>query len=814
MSYGPFPKNPYKGPRSFKKGERLYGRERELRALFYLLAAERIVLFHAPSGAGKTSLIQAALIDQLEAAGFHVLPIMRVGAELPRDRVLVLADGQQRDRAPANRYVWSAIQALEEPLQPAARAPLPTLDRLTFSEYLRQRPGAVDEHTHEVLIFDQFEEILTVEPNDRADKERFFGELGDALRDPRRWALFALREEYLGALDPYTHFMPGNLDRRFRLDLLEQRAAQAAMRQPARDAGVDFTIKAAEDLANNLRTVHIQRQDGTTESQLGTYIEPVQLQVVCLQLWDALAARPRHDLLDELLARRIGPEDLGTIGDVDHALANYYDEHVRAVVATGVQERFLRDWFDRWLITSDGLRSQVLRRIPETEKLPDRALAMLIDAHLIREEIRLGGKWCELTHDRLIGPIKESNQAWLESHLHPLQVQAALWIRQGEPNSLLFRDDALDDAIGWSETNPDQLTQEERRFVDASQAEQDQIEKRLQEQQRERQNARRLRTLSFATGALGILCTVLIGYIFFPLYRDQNIKDQSVARTNDKANAQATVQLASNHGATAQSVGTQTYVQSTLGNPTIESTAIASQQTATVAAEQVAQAQATIAEVDRQNLTAEPTLVALNANDAYAQVQIAQVEAIRVNSEATATAYARSAQEAMATATVLVSTVLELQATSTAVAATVRPIEPTKIVISETPPNQTNQSIINGSPSPGETTNPTMPITTTTALPTSTSSAALSTTVTVSATAIVSTTTESTPAIAAPTATTGSPTSVSAATGGPTAVRAPTAVPSETPMAAPTAQTSAAIPAATAIPTEVQGPIATPTPKT
>jgi len=54
--------NPYIGPRAFRTGETLYGRDREVDELLDLLIAERIVLLYSPSGAGKTSLVQAALI--------------------------------------------------------------------------------------------------------------------------------------------------------------------------------------------------------------------------------------------------------------------------------------------------------------------------------------------------------------------------------------------------------------------------------------------------------------------------------------------------------------------------------------------------------------------------------------------------------------------------------------------------------------------------------------------------------------------------------------------------------------------------------
>ena len=73
--------NPYPGPRSFQRGEQLYGRERETAELLDLLIAERIVLFASPSGAGKTSLVQAALIPVLEDEGFLVLPTMHPGRD-------------------------------------------------------------------------------------------------------------------------------------------------------------------------------------------------------------------------------------------------------------------------------------------------------------------------------------------------------------------------------------------------------------------------------------------------------------------------------------------------------------------------------------------------------------------------------------------------------------------------------------------------------------------------------------------------------------------------------------------------------------
>ena len=77
----PTDSNPYVGPVPSQRKQRnlFFGRTQEIRQLMYLLIAERIVLLHSPSGAGKTSLIQAGLIPTLEEEEerFQILPIMQ-----------------------------------------------------------------------------------------------------------------------------------------------------------------------------------------------------------------------------------------------------------------------------------------------------------------------------------------------------------------------------------------------------------------------------------------------------------------------------------------------------------------------------------------------------------------------------------------------------------------------------------------------------------------------------------------------------------------------------------------------------------------
>ena len=66
--------NPFKGPFPLGVGDPIFGRDREVRELLSLLIARRLVLVHAVSGCGKTSLIEAGVRPCLENRRLRGLP--------------------------------------------------------------------------------------------------------------------------------------------------------------------------------------------------------------------------------------------------------------------------------------------------------------------------------------------------------------------------------------------------------------------------------------------------------------------------------------------------------------------------------------------------------------------------------------------------------------------------------------------------------------------------------------------------------------------------------------------------------------------
>lgn len=430
--------NPYRGPREFRRQDKLPNRQREASRLADCLVAERVVLLHAPSGAGKTSLIEAGVVGRLIDEGFWPTPRLRVNQPL--------RDGRVR-----NRYIHSLATYLLSERNGTEPAGGLTLDQ-AIARWRESAPR--DQPT--VLIIDQLEEILTLDPTDWEAKEAFFRELGAVLKAGPVWALLAMREDYMGGLDRFLRFLPGLLRARYRLDFLSGRDAILAMQVPAERQRVEFTTKAAEALVNRLTEVQVQRPGEQPEVVKAPYVEPVQLQVVCRMLWKNIRKHEGDDF------STIGVAQVERYADVDRALMFYFGTTVTAVAKTArADERTIRDWFQFCLITKQLLRNQTLSA-PRTGD-PQRVLHLLEEGYLIRGDMR-GVTWYELAHDRLIGAVLASNVAWRQENLESWQIAAYEWnARDRDPTFLL----PVGELPKHRELTNADLTDLEREFLEA-----------------------------------------------------------------------------------------------------------------------------------------------------------------------------------------------------------------------------------------------------------------------------------------------------------------------------------------------------------
>jgi WD40 repeat protein len=495
--------NPYVGPRPFERSDRdkFYGRARETRDLLSLIMAERVVLFYAQSGAGKTSLLNTQIIPALEDDGFFVLPVVRVGSEVP--------PGLPPHRV-KNIFVFSAWLGLVGKDTPVFTLTDTTLNA-ALNKWLLDAP--LDEESGQprppILIFDQFEEILTTHRDRWQDARGFFEQLAEALeKHPKLGVVLAMREDFVAGLDAYAPLLPKRLKTRFRMERLGYAGALEAIKQPAANAGVPFAPGVAERLADDLRRIKATRfggaekaggaaqSGGNEQAVLGPYVEPVQLQVVCSQLWESLP---------EQGDQRIDEEDVSEYGNVDRALIGFYEHCVHmASTDTGVRESELRRWFADKLITPMQTRGLVLRGDKETAGLNNAAVDHFETTHIISSDVRAGARWYEIAHDRLVDPINQSNHAWELTRQTPLRLTARQWKQTGQ-SGLLFVGQALRDAEDWLAAHPDGAESEEYDFVKASQ----QLEK-----------SRRRRRIITATGfAVAALIIAVVSGLAIATYQ-------------------------------------------------------------------------------------------------------------------------------------------------------------------------------------------------------------------------------------------------------------------------------------------------------
>ncbi len=278
--------NPYIGPRTFTIEQKnlFFGREVEARHLLSLVISERLVLFYALSGAGKSSLINTRLVPQLQEAGFAVLPIGRVSGVLSKNILQV-----------DNIFLFNLMLMIDptcaEPSQFAHLtltdflAKLTSQDGVHYSYDATASPPPAGEATMPcVLIIDQFEEIITAYPERWQERQNFFEQVNQAMQaDPMLWLVLTLREDYVARLDPYSYILDHKLRARFYMERMGYQAALEAVKKPALEGGHPFAEGVAEKLVDNLRQIKVQGQAHTVT---GEFIEPVQLQVVCYQLWD------------------------------------------------------------------------------------------------------------------------------------------------------------------------------------------------------------------------------------------------------------------------------------------------------------------------------------------------------------------------------------------------------------------------------------------------------------------------------------------------------------------------------------------------
>jgi len=420
--------NPYVGLQPFSRDKkdqtRFFGRDYESDEIISLILGHRLVLIYAQSGAGKTSIINAKIAPELENKyRYQVLPTARIGRYVSNSvtALLTKVNNHYASLEIKNMYMLNALQSLLDEQETDDLTSLFDKELSDFLDYYYpvSEDKTIEEPKSRILVFDQLEELFTFYPNDnwREEQKNFFEQVAKALRNDRSLRIvFVIREDYLAELDPFLELLPERLRPRFRIERLRRDNAFLAIQKPLQSMNTghynsfkDIIDKDIDEIIDSF--LNIKSADtGEIRKVRGQFVEPILLQLVCERWW-----RRKVSKLSRGNKNSLSQDSTSTLTSVDEALKELYESTIReASVSTKVKEETIRKWCGKKLITSNGTRALVyLTRNSSQDEIDPRIVDALETNHLIRvvhrEASSSNAQWYELAHDRLIGPMKDSN---------------------------------------------------------------------------------------------------------------------------------------------------------------------------------------------------------------------------------------------------------------------------------------------------------------------------------------------------------------------------------------------------------------------
>ena len=400
--------SPYRGLTPYTEDDYAYffGREQETNAISANLEVARFTLFYGPSGVGKSSVLRAGVLHQLQ---------QRAAANAAANA----ADGRP-EFIPVyfNRWQQEPVQGLSQAVAAAAQPYLPDAAMSPPDGPLLAQLQGWSQATGSdlLLILDQFEEyFLYQNPASASDPASFGAQLVQIANHSslRVNLLISLREDALARLDYFKGRIPFLLDNRLSIGHLKRGAGQQAVEAPLAQYNREYTtaytiepqlVEAVLDQVGS-GTITLGRQssgsrrpEGTElAAQSGDLIEAPYLQLVLTRLWEKETGQSssclRLSTLDDL-------------GGAEAIVRNHLDNTLDSLAAA--EQALAARFLDR-LVTPSGAKIALsLAELTGYAGAPQPQVEAVIR---ILEESRLlrgvqtpdGGTRYEILHD-VLGP--------------------------------------------------------------------------------------------------------------------------------------------------------------------------------------------------------------------------------------------------------------------------------------------------------------------------------------------------------------------------------------------------------------------------
>jgi WD40 repeat protein len=385
------PTVPYRGiaPFRYADHEIFFAREEETRLLTSLVAVYRGVFLYGDSGNGKSSLINAGLLPQARKLGYDPVRVRvqpRAGEELVIEQIAISDDG--------SAGVLPCVLAPETDGDSSARVVLSIAD-------FQQRVRSASQRHRPLIIFDQFEELVTLFDAHHAPEPRheLVAMILDLLRDTHPVkVLFAFREDYLAKIKRLLQARPELIDQELRLGPPAAGALQPIIRGPFERFPGRYDHELDPELAHQLST-QLAERFGTGDVSLS------EVQTVCLRLYNT---PDPHTLLTDKGIQGLLEDDLG------EALDSFAPDQRDAAIA--LLSQMITDAGTRNVISAQDLHQRITNT--DTNIAPDLLHSTLQrleqDSKLVRREQRRDIDLYEITSEFLV--------PWISQRRHELQL--------------------------------------------------------------------------------------------------------------------------------------------------------------------------------------------------------------------------------------------------------------------------------------------------------------------------------------------------------------------------------------------------------
>ena len=561
--------NPFPGLRPFNQEEDylFFGREQQVAELATLLRKQRFIAVTGTSGSGKSSLVRAGLLPELQGG-----MMKEVGSDW---ETLVLRPGG----APLLHLAEAVAEAsLDDPEDPKVIGELlATLNHsgLGLIEAIRQ--SEIEPETNLLILVDQFEEIFRFQRSGATNEEQAVSfvnlllEAG-AQRDIPIFVIITMRSDYLGDCTEFRGLTEAVNEGEYLIPRLTRDQIRSCIEGPIKVGGGQISFSLVQELLNSL---------GSEQDQL-----PV-LQHALMRTFD-------HWRADESAGEALELSQYLDVGGMDEALSRHADEVFAGLDET--HQKVAESVFKA--ITERGVDNRGIRRPTRLDLLTQIAGADLEQVVTVVEAFRSPGVTflmppsevpllpetvVDISHESLMR-VWRRLEDWVEAEAQSARIYRRLSETaelQRQQKAGLYRDPDLQIALAWRDAadptsdwalrySPgfDQaisfLEQSEQSAHEADREREAARQRELEQAQAlaaaetqrasmQQRAARRLRILSAGVASVAVIA--LIAFIFALFAQKESKRQRNLAEENAIA-AQASKAKAEENAAEAMRLQT------------------------------------------------------------------------------------------------------------------------------------------------------------------------------------------------------------------------------------------------------------------